>query len=419
MNRLYNIILINGKILLSIIARLSFLLAPESKLKKFAKGQQGLVKLIQNEMACHKDSEVPVIWLHASSLGEYGVARPIIKRLRQQGKYRIVVTFFSPTGYEALNIHHPEIDHIFYLPLDTARNARTFIETVHPQKAIFIISEYWVNYLNELKARNIPTFLISAVISRNAPFFKWYGRLFRPSLQAFTHFLVLNRQSGENLQSLGYKNFSVTGDPLFDNAIAVASTPYQNPIVEKFACGKEVFIAGSVSDRKDMQLVCHLANRHRDVRFIIVPHEISEEILNDIKFNLEGYALCYSECDDNTDFSDTQTLIIDYLGALAFLYRYGKWAYVGGGFTPYLHSIIEATVYGLPVAFGPMIQRKVTPNELIELGIGRVVRSEKELDNWFESLKDAPRRLEQIKNTAQDYSRANSGATSNIIQILA
>lgn len=419
MNRLYNIILINGKILLSLIARLSFLLAPESKLKKFAKGQQGLVRLIQDEMTCHKDSEVPVIWLHASSLGEYGVARPIIKRLRQQGKYRIVVTFFSPTGYEALNIHHPEIDHIFYLPLDTARNARTFIETVHPQKAIFIISEYWVNYLNELKARNIPTFLISAVISRNAPFFKWYGRLFRPSLQAFTHFLVLNRQSGENLQSLGYKNFSVTGDPLFDNAIAVASTPYQNPIVEKFACEKEVFIAGSVSDRKDMQLVCHLANRHRDVRFIIVPHEISEEILNDIKFNLEGYALCYSECDGNTDFSDTQTLIIDYLGALAFLYRYGKWAYVGGGFTPYLHSIIEATVYGLPVAFGPMIQRKVTPNELIELGIGRVVRSEKELDNWFESLKDAPRRLEQIKNTAQDYSRANSGATSNIIQILA
>lgn len=419
MNRLYNIILINGKILLSIIARLSFLLTPESKLKKFAKGQQGLMKQIQAEMSCRRDYATPVIWLHASSLGEYGVARPIIKHLKQQGKYRIVVTFFSPTGYEALNVHHPEIDHIFYLPWDTARNARTFIETVHPQKAIFIISEYWVNYLNELRVRSIPTFLISAVISRNAPFFKWYGGLFRPSLKAFTHFLVLNRQSGENLKSLGYRNFSVIGDPLFDNAIAVASTPYQNPIVEKFTYGKEVFIAGSVSDRKDLQLVCHLANRYRDVRFIIVPHEISEEVLNDIKFNLDGYALCYSECDDNTDFSDTQTLIIDFLGALAFLYRYGKWAYVGGGFTPYLHSIIEATVYGLPVAFGPMIQRKVTPNELIQLGIGRVVRSEKELEQWFEALKDAPRQLERIKSTALDYSRENSGATSNIIQILA
>lgn len=419
MNRLYNIILINGKILLGIIARLSFLLSTESKLKKFAKGQQRLIKQIQAEMSCHRENPAPVIWLHASSLGEYGVARPIIKQLKQRSTYRIVVTFFSPTGYEALHAHHPEIDHIFYLPLDTPKNARTFIDTIHPQKTIFIISEYWVNYLNELKMRNIPTFLISAVISRNAPFFKWYGGLFRPSLKTFTHFLVLNRQSGENLQSLGYKNFSVIGDPLFDNAIAIASTPYQNPIVEKFACHKDVFIAGSVSDRKDLQLICHLANRHRDVRFIIVPHEISEEVLNDIKFNLDGYALCYSECNADTDFSDTQTLIIDYLGALAFLYRYGKWAYVGGGFTPYLHSIIEATVYGLPVAFGPMIQRKVTPNELIELGIGRVVHSEKELEKWFEALRNEPRQLEQIKNTALDYSWKNSGATSNIIQMLA
>lgn len=419
MNKLYNIILINGKILFSILAKLSFLLATESKLKKFAKGQQGLMKKIQTEMNCCKDDACPVIWLHASSLGEYGVARPIIKLLKQRGNCRIVLTFFSPTGYEALIDRHPEIDHLFYLPWDTPRNARKFIETIRPQKAIFIISEYWLNYLNELRYRKIPTFLISAVISREAPFFKWYGKLFRPSLQAFTHFLVLNSQSGENLQSLGYKNFSVTGDPLFDNAITIASTPYGNPVVEKFACGKEVFIAGSVSDQKDMQLVCSLANRYRDVHFIIVPHEISEEILNDIKFNLEGYALCYSECDADTDFRDTQTLIIDFLGALPYLYRYGKWAYVGGGFTPYLHSIIEATVYGLPVAFGPMIHRKVTPNELIQLGIGQVVRTEKELMKWFEELRNAPQQLEQIKNTALDYSRKNSGATSNIIQILA
>lgn len=377
------------------------------------------MKKIHTEIYSCDDNPSPVIWLHASSLGEYGVARPIIKLLKQKGACRIVVTFFSPTGYEALRVHPPEIDHIFYLPWDTPGNARSFIECIQPQKVIFIISEYWVNYLNELRIRKIPTFLISAVISREAPFFKWYGGLFRPSLQAFTHFLVLNRQSGENLLSLGYRNFSVTGDPLFDNAIGVASTPYHNPVVEKFVCRKDVFIAGSVSDRKDLQLVCSLANHHRDVRFIIVPHEISEENLNEIKFNLDGYALCYSECNADTDFSDTQTLIIDYLGALAFLYRYGKWAYVGGGFTPYLHSIIEATVYGLPVAFGPMIHRKVTPNELIQLGIGRVVHSEKELMKWFEELRNAPQQLEQIRSTALDYSRKNSGATSNIIKILA
>ncbi len=419
MNKIYNIILINGKILISILAKLSFLLAKESKLKKFAKGQQGLLKKIQTEMNRCQNRTSPTIWLHASSLGEYGVARPIIKLLKQRDNCRIVVTFFSPTGYEALTVHHPEIDHLFYLPWDTPQNAYTFIETIRPQKAIFIISEYWLNYLNELRTRKIPTFLISAVISREAPFFKWYGSLFRPSLNAFTHFLVLNKESGDNLLSLGFKNFSITGDPLFDNAIAVASTPYQNPIIEKFVCRKEVFIAGSVSDRKDIQLVCSLANRYRDVRFIIVPHEISEEVLNDIKFNLDGYALCYSECAADTDFNDTQTLIIDFLGALPFLYRYGKWAYVGGGFTPYLHSIIEATVYGLPVAFGPMIQRKVTPNELIQLGIGWVVYSEKELIKWFEELRNAPQQLEQIKSTALDYSRKNSGATSDIIQKLA
>lgn len=136
-----------------------------------------------------------------------------------------------------------------------------------------------------------------------------------------------------------------------------------------------------------MELISTLANNHRDTHFIIVPHEISEEVLNEIKFNLDGYALCYSECNESTDFSDTQALIIDYLGDLAYLYRYGKWAYVGGGFTPYLHSIIEATVYGLPVAFGPLIHRKVTPNELIELNIGSVIRSSRELEGWFATLK--------------------------------
>lgn len=419
MNKLYNIILVNGKILLNIIDMLSFLLPVESKLRKFAKGQRHLIKQIQTEMASDSNDTVPVLWLHASSLGEYAVARPIIWLLRQKSTCRIVVTFFSPTGYEALHPHHPEIDHVFYLPWDIQKNARIFLDTVRPQKAIFIISEYWINYLNELKRRKIPTFLISGIISRQAPFFKWYGKLFRPSLDAFTHFMVLNRQSGDNLQELGYKNFSVTGDPLFDNAITVASTPYHNPIVEKFAEQKDVFIAGSVSDQKDLQLICSLANHHRDIHFIIVPHEISEESLNEIKFNLEGYALCYSECSTETDFSDTQTLIIDYLGALAFLYRYGKWAYVGGGFTPYLHSIIEATVYGLPVAFGPMIQRKVTPNELIQLGIGEIVHSESELEEWFNTLKNAPRQLKQIKNVASEYTRQNSGATRDILQILA
>lgn len=416
MNLIYNTVFTLGNYILTLIAHLSVILPPNGKFRRFIEGQQNVLDEVQKEAGSTLDR--PTLWVHASSLGEYGVARPIIKQLRQQGNYRIIVTFFSPTGYEALRRYHPDVDYVFYLPFDTRSNVCRFLDYIQPQKAIFIISEYWINYLSELKKRNIPTYLVSAIIGRNTPFFKWYGGLYKESLHAFTHFMVLNEQSARNLNRLGYTNLSITGDPLFDNAITIASTSWSNPIVERFARQGDLFIAGSVSDKKDLRLVCSLANRHRETHFIIVPHEICEENLNDIKFNLDGNALCYSECDESTDFSDTQVLIIDFLGALAYLYRYGKWAYVGGGFTPYLHSIIEATVYGLPVAFGPRIHRKVTPNDLIRLGIGSIVRNPHDLEQWFTAMQGNETAMENIRRTAEEYTRQNSGATSQIIRLL-
>ncbi len=417
MNILYNIILTIGEVFLKLIGNLSFLLSSNSKLRKSAEGQRHLLERIEKEFVVPGEGTITV-WIHAASLGEYGVARPIIKRLKEEHKCCIVLTFFSPTGYEVLHRYHPEVDYVYYLPLDTRKNACRFLEIIRPQKAVFIISEYWMNYLHELKTKGIRTYLVSAIISRHSPFFRWYGSLFRQSLDAYTHFMVLNETSQSNLRKLGYDNLTITGDPLFDNAIAVASTPWHNPVVDEFAKQGDLFIAGSISDRKDTSLICSLANRHRDIHFIIVPHEICEENLNALKFHLEGNALCYSECDESTDFSNTQVLIIDFLGALAYLYRYGKWAYVGGGFTPYLHSIIEATVYGLPVAFGPKIHRKVTPNELIKRGIGCIVRSPQELERWFATLKGNETALEDIRRTAKEYTRQNSGATSHIIRLL-
>lgn len=416
MNTLYNIILIIGEVFLKLTSSLSFLLSTNSKLRKSAEGQQHLLLKIKKEFPV--GTKENVIWIHAASLGEYGVARPIIKQLKKECPCCIVLTFFSSTGYEALHRYHPEVDYVYYLPLDTRKNAVCFLDTIRPQKAVFIISEYWMNYLHELKTRSIPTFLISAIISQRSPFFRWYGSIFSQSLNAYTHFMVLNETSRNNLIQLGHNNLTVTGDPLFDNAITVASTPWQNPIIEKFSKQGNLFIAGSISDRKDTDLICSLANKHRDTHFIIVPHEICEENLNAIKFGLDGYALCYSECDRNTDFSNTQVLIIDFLGALAYLYRYSKWAYVGGGFTPYLHSIIEATVYGVPVAFGPQIQRKVTPNELIKLGIGNIVHSFQDLDQWFTTLKSNETALENIRKIAKEYTQQNSGATSHIVRLL-
>ncbi len=388
----------------------------EGKFLRFAEGQQETFEEIEDEMGAQEGR--PTLWIHASSLGEYAVARPIIKQLRREGTYRIVVTFFSPTGYEVLKRRHPDVDHVFYLPFDTHENASRFLDAVNPQKAIFIISEYWVNYLQELKRRNVPTYLVSALMWDNSPFFKWYGGMFRDSLDAFTHFFVLDEESEYNLRRLGFSNVSVVGDPLFDNAMTIASTPRETPIASAFAAQGDVFIAGSISDDKDLQMVCDLANKHSDVRFILVPHEISEDALNRIKGSLTGRSLLHSECDESTDFSDVQSLIIDYLGDLPYLYRLAKWAYVGGGFTPYLHSIIEPVVYGLPVAFGPMIQRKAYLQALIRIGVGTVVTSSEELDKWFSSLKGNNEELERIGATAKAFAERNCGATPQIVKHL-
>lgn len=416
MNTLYNVGL---KILVFVlkVARTLSLINSKSKLGKLIDGQDNLLSKIRSEVSL--DGK-PIFWIHASSLGEYGVARPIIKQLIALNKYKIVLTFFSPTGVDALSDRHAGIDHMFYLPVDTAENAKAFIDIVHPKKAVFIISEFWINYLTVLKAEQIPTYLISGHITRKAPMFsRIYGQMFREALTAFTHFFVLDEISQKNLNELNFANVTISGDPLFDNVLAIANTEYHDQIVEHFTAKGKTFIAGSISDQKDLDLVAGLANRHRDVPFIIVPHEISEEIINRIKYNLRGYALAYSECDVNTDFTDTQVLIIDFLGALAYIYRYGHWAYIGGGFTPYLHSIIESTVYGLPSSFGPMIHRKITPQQMIEMGISSIVRNDKEMERWFSPLKNDETTVSAISEKAKAYTLSNAGATATIMEMLA
>ena len=399
--------------------QLAFLLMKKestSKVSLFVKGQHQLLTRIADDMK--KRNDRPTIWIHASSLGEFAVARPLIAKLKQEHECNIVVTFFSSTGCEALKNNHPNIDYLYYLPLDTKKNVCAFLDAVKPNAVAFIISEFWCNYLRELKRRDIPTYLISGLIRDNATFFKWYGGFYRESLKAFTQFFVLDRHSKENLNKLGYENVTISGDPLFDNAYAVAQTDWHNTVMENFAKGEKVFIAGSIHDENDLNMVSQLANKHKDTKFIFVPHEISSELNDKIKNGLNGGALCYTECDDKTNFANTQVLIIDFVGALAYLYRYGTWAYVGGGFTRLLHSVIEATVYGLPVSFGPRIHRKVTPNQLVELNIGKVVNNFEELNDWFVGLKDNDAGLKNIKETSAKYLSQNVGATERIVKTL-
>lgn len=406
-------------IAIQIVEKLVYLLSKllkhnsKSKLSLFANGQNGLIDRIKNDMQNKK--ACPTIWFHAASLGEFAVARPLINKLKQDGECVIILTFFSSTGYEAMKMHHPNIDYLYYLPLDTKKNACTFLDAIRPDKAVFIISEYWYNYLEELRERDVPTYLISAIIHTNSPFFKLYGGMYRRLLSSYTHFYVLDEESRANLSLLGYNNATVSGDPLFDNAVVIAQTSWNNRIIDRFSKERDIFVAGSISDEIDLELVSKLANEHKEVHFIFVPHEINKEELDKIKYKLNGCALLYSECDENTDFSSTQVLIIDFLGALAYLYRYAKWAYIGGGFTPLLHSVIEATVYGIPISFGPQIHRKVTPNQLIELNIGQVVEGYDDLDKWFSALKHNESGLKRIKEISASYVAQNAGATGSII----
>lgn len=418
MSRIYNAILSSASKAVEATKICPRLTPGSLKIRQFAAGQRNWLADLKSGF--NTSDPRPTYWFHAASLGEFCVARPVIQQLSATVNCRIVLTFFSSTGYEALKQRTdiPEIDYVGYLPLDTMRNVRQFLDIVRPAKAIFTISEYWINYLTELKHRGIPTYLLSALITPNAPFFKWYGKPYRRILDTYTRILVLNDRSRQLLGSLGCTNVTVTGDPLFDNAVAIASQPWTDKLIERFKGDRPAFIAGSISDWKDLELCSAVANRHPELKCVFVPHEINNDAIRSMINSLQGKAVRYSECDDDTDLSGVQTLIIDHIGDLARLYRYGSYAYIGGGFTPRLHSIIEATVYGLPTCYGPEIHRKATPTELAKWGIGEIVHDTVEINQWIDRFIDNPDTLASVREKALEYTRRNSGAAAEIAAIL-
>lgn len=414
---LYNLVmlLLGALVRLLNLTRAVCLLPKDNKLRKYIQGQQHIMETISQATDCDEP-----VWVHCASLGEYGVARPLISELRRRSGCKVLLTFFSSTGYEAVTSGKvpTEADVVSYLPLDTRLNAERFVAKVKPRCAIFIISEIWPNLLGVLQRLHVPTYLVSAMVRSSSPALRWYGGCYREWLHRFSHLMVLDEHSKELLQQIGISHVTVTGDPLFDNAVANAQQDYHNAIIERFCSMGRVMIAGSISDDNDIALVSHVANNNRGGRFLLVPHEIHEHSLAKLRHSLKGRAMLYSECTDATDFADVQVLIIDFIGALSRIYRFCSYAYVGGGFTPYLHSLIEATVYGLPVAFGPKIGRKNTPRQLMDLGIGTMVGTAQELDRWYKSLRGNDAALKEIHQKCDDYTRRNSGVTAHVASII-
>lgn len=319
------------------------------KVKKMWAGERQAVKVLKEKV----DPEARYIWFHAASLGEFEQGRPLIEHLREtHPEYKILLTFFSPSGYEVRK-NYEGADIICYLPLDTIRNARRFLRAVKPVMAFFIKYEFWYNYLHILQHRGVPTYSVSSIFRPDQIFFQWYGRQYGRVLKCFTHFFVQNMESKALLAKLGITDVDVVGDTRFDRVLQIKEASKQLPIVEQFtAHAQKVFVAGS-SWLPDEEIFIKYFDIHKDWKLIIAPHVISDEHLSQIFELLKGRRVVrYTEATEK-NVKDAEVLIIDCFGLLSSIYHYGTVSYVGGGFGVGIHNVLEAAVWGIPVVFGP------------------------------------------------------------------
>ena len=401
-------------ICISLYAQAIKLVAPwDKKAKQWIEGRKGIFE----QMARRIDKSDKVLWLHVASLGEFEQGRPIIEQVRKEHpEYKILITFFSPSGYE-IRKNYDGADYIFYLPIDTPRNVKHFLDIAHPEIAIFVKYEFWLNYLNELKTRNIRTFVISAIFRQDSIFFKWYGNRWRQALDSYEQLFVQNEESRVLLNKIGFDNVIIAGDTRFDRVAAIAKTAKRIDIVERFKGESRLFVAGSTWG-PDEEILQELINDNPQVKFVIAPHEMEEERINKIIGSTRSGAVRYTACNEHTSFENVQVLILDTIGILSSVYGYASWSYIGGGFGVGIHNTLEAATFGLPIAFGPNYKKFKEARDMVALGAATKVDSAAELRNWFTPLRDDEEHLKRVSTAAKDYTSKNQGATSLIMKIV-
>ena len=322
------------------------------KVRKMWRGEREAFSILKEKV----DPEAKYVWFHAASLGEFEQGRPLMEQLRREHpEYKILLTFFSPSGYEVRK-NYEGADIITYLPIDTITNARRFLRLVHPVMAFFIKYEFWYNYLHILKHRNIPVYSVSSIFRPDQVFFKWYGRQYGRVLNCFTHFFVQNEISKELLAKISITNTTIVGDTRFDRVLQIKEAAKQLPVVEAFKQDYKVFVAGS-SWPPDEEIFIKYFNEHKDWKLIIAPHVIGEDHLQQIEKLLSGRKIVRYKDSAEADVKDAEVLIINCYGLLSSIYHYGDVAYVGGGFGVGIHNLLEAAVWDVPVFFGPNNQK--------------------------------------------------------------
>jgi 3-deoxy-D-manno-octulosonic-acid transferase len=376
---------------------------------------KGRKNLLENVRGALKGNSRPVIWMHCASLGEFEQGRYLIERIRATyPQYCIVITFFSPSGYEVMK-NYKGADFIFYLPEPTNNKAKKFIALLNPELVLWIKYDFWYHYLHELKKRKTPLLLVSALFHRRHSFFKWYGPLYREMLRCFTWLFVQDDASVERLNNIGISNVSVSGDTRFDRVTDIAGHFEEVPMIREFIGNAPVVVAGSTWPEDEEELD-HYANTHREIRFIIAPHEIGEEHMGEIK-KLFRTTIRYSELLKNKkDYSQINTLVIDNIGMLSRLYKYATITFVGGGFGDEgVHNVLEAAVYGKPVIFGPVFNQFREAIDLLEEGAAFTIDNALDLEKTFNDLLTDPELYRECCEAARDYVYGHKGATEKIL----
>ncbi|MCS6974511.1 MAG: 3-deoxy-D-manno-octulosonic acid transferase [Cyclobacteriaceae bacterium] len=364
--------------------------------------------------ALHNQTQ-PVIWMHCASLGEFEQGRPVLEALKKEyPSYKILVTFFSPSGYEVRK-NYPHADYIFYLPWDTPQNARKFIEISRPVLALFVKYEFWYHYISALHQNNIPLLCISGAFRKEQVFFRWYGGFFRKMLHRFTHFFVQNDSSVELLRSIGIQQVTRSGDTRFDRVWQLTQQQEALTTVELFKSRDKVMVIGSCWPEDLEVLMPFINDQYPRTKFIIAPHEISEELLSRIERELPGRSVRYSIASQMNNPEKYPILIIDNIGMLARLYRYGEYAWVGGAFGKGLHNILEPACFGMPVFFGNKNYRKFPEAlDLINRGGAFAIADYPHLKATFEAVNDPGTYMLACEVTRQ-YVEENRGATTKIM----
>jgi 3-deoxy-D-manno-octulosonic-acid transferase len=381
------------------------------KIKLFVAGRVGVFEELEKKL----NPTDKTIWFHAASLGEYEQGLPVIQKIKEQYPlHKILVTFFSPSGYEVRK-NNTVADITVYLPLDTKKNAKKFIALVKPELTFFIKYEYWPNYLNELKKRSLKTYLISGILRENQAFFKWYGGFYRNALNAFTYFFVQNESSKNLLLRLGKTNVAVSGDTRFDRVAEIVEKDNTLDFIASFKNNQITLVAGSTWTKDEALLVDYINYNTNQVKYIIAPHNIDADQISKLQESISRKSLLYSE-KDGKNLAEYDVFIIDTIGILTKIYSYGDIAYVGGGFgNPGIHNILEPATFGIPVIIGPNYAHFAEANALVALGGCITVTNKIELHKNLHQLIADENYRNELGHVCQTFIEMNKGATTIIL----